>query len=81
MEASRNEVLAKFMNSIADELCAQRFVQISRYFDGHTLAHELQEHQEILDHIAAGEADLAKEKGVYPYKKMRKIPYVKSKFK
>jgi len=71
MEASRNEVLAKFMNSIADELCAQRFVQISRYFDGHTLAHELQEHQEILDHIAAGEADLAKEK-VYTHIKNAK---------
>lgn len=62
METSRNEVLYKFMSSIADELCAQRFVQISRYFDGTTLAHELKEHNVILGHITRGEADLAKEK-------------------
>lgn len=62
LDTSRNKVLAKFMHSIGDELCAQRFVQISRYFDGHTLAHELKEHSEILDHIVAGEAEEAKQK-------------------
>lgn len=71
MEASRNEVLAKFMYSIADELCAQRFVQISRYFDGKTLAHELNEHRDILECVKAGKADEVKQK-VYDHIKNAK---------
>lgn len=62
MEASDNEILVKFMNSITDELCAHRFIRVSSYFDGVTLSNELDEHSEILECIKAGKADLVKQK-------------------
>ena len=71
MEASDNEILVKFMNSITDELCAHRFARVSSYFDGVTLSNELDEHSEMLELIKAREADLVKNK-VYDHIKNAK---------
>lgn len=71
MEASKNNVLSKFMNSIADELCVHRLLRAKKYIDKNLLLEEMEEHSLLVDLIENGEAKKAmdiSEKHIYRVK-------------
>lgn len=61
MEASKNEILSKFMNSIADELCVHRLLRVDKYTDIKLILEEMEEHEKILDFVQGKEVDKARE--------------------
>jgi GntR family transcriptional repressor for pyruvate dehydrogenase complex len=64
MKSSKNHLLYKFMNSITDELCVHRFLRAKKYIDKNLLLEEMGEHRLLVELIAAGEVEKARELAV-----------------
>lgn len=60
-KTAKNKILSKFLNSITDQLGAQRFLNIKKYLDDNELLKEVENHNEILTCIKNKEANKAKE--------------------
>ncbi|MCK5762561.1 MAG: FCD domain-containing protein, partial [Clostridiales bacterium] len=61
IESSKNKVLTKFMNSIADELCVHRLLRVKKYTDKKLILEEMKEHQLIVELIEQGEVEKVRE--------------------
>lgn len=60
-DISRNEILSKFLNSITDELNAQRLIKINKYLDDKEVLKEIEDHNTILEYIRNREAEKTQE--------------------
>ncbi len=75
MESSKNKVLSKFMNSIADELCVHRLLRAKKYFDKNVLLEEMEEHSAMVDLIQKKDTKGIRELAEFHVKRVKDIYY------